>query len=153
MQFFKVVRPDILSMGKSFVFSLTSAVHFWEITSILPTLLYSKLLCIWKQKATGQKQRWRTADNSNMLKKMLRHKQFFQAFSKSINSKPFIFLGFDSFFENSEKNISENRVILQCNLQLLKSWQSGKENHGSNLFLLKSTIQVHQRNKSLSTVT
>lgn len=44
--------------------------------------------------------------------KDVEHKQLLQASSKNTDSKPFIFLGFDILFENSEKNFSEKEVIL-----------------------------------------
>lgn len=38
---------------------------------------------------------------------MLKPRQLLQPFSKNIDSKAFLFLGFDSPFENSEKYLSE----------------------------------------------
>lgn len=102
MQFFKVVRPDILSMGKSFVCKPTSAVHFWEITRFLHILLYSKPLRICNFQATSQRQRWSTADNLNMLSDAQAQKN-----SPKLSQRTSIrnlLLGFESPFENSAKN-------------------------------------------------
>lgn len=152
MQFLKVVRPDILSMGKSFMFSLTSAVRFWEITSLLHTRWISNFYVYGTSRQQAKDLDGEQLINPNMLK-YVKAQTILPSFLKEHQQQTFYFGGlwqplwkqWEEFFRE------EGHFIVQS--PHIRSWQSGKENRGSNLFLLKSTIYVHQRNKSFNTVT
>ena len=85
---------------------------------------------------------------------MLKPRQLLQPFSKNIDSKPFLFSwALTAPFEKSEKYPSEMGSFYRAISHILEVGSLEKKNLGSNLFLLRSTIQVHQRNESFRTAT
>lgn len=108
MQFFKVVRPHILSMGKSFMCRPTSAVRFWEITRLLHTPLYSKLLCtsMWNYQATSQARDGEQLTTPTCLNEG-KEQTTLPSFLREQLQWTFSFLRLWQLLWNSEKNLSE----------------------------------------------
>jgi hypothetical protein len=82
-----------------------------------------------------------TAVKSNMLN-YIKSQAILSCFLE--DNKPFLCMSFDRPFEKSEKHLHRRAHFVKQSLHI-KISQSGKENHGSNLFLLRSTIQAHQK--------
>lgn len=86
---------------------------------------------------------------------MLNHvkEQTLPSFLKEHWQQTFSFLGlWQALWKQREDSFGERGHFIEQS-PYIRSWHSGKGRCGSNLFLLRNTIQVHQRNKSLRTVT
>lgn len=94
---------------------------------------------------------WRTADNSNMLNHV--REQTLPSFLEEHWQHNFSFLGlWQALWNQREESFGEGGHFIEQS-PYIRSWHSGKGRCRSNLFLLRNGIQVHQRNKSLRTVT
>lgn len=86
---------------------------------------------------------------------MLNHvkEQTLPSFLKERWQQTFSFLGlWQALWKQREDSFGERGHFIEQS-PYIRSWHSGKGHCGSNLLLLRNTIQVHQRNKSLRTVT